>query len=324
MATKQFDYEQKYRDLQERIEELGTMAELIDNELLEEINNLRQRVAQHRERKYKTLSAWDRVLMNRSADRLGAADYIYAICDDWIELHGDRLFGDDPAIIGGIGIFKGLPVTIIGYRKGKNTSERVQYNFGMPHPDGYRKAHRLLLQAEKFKRPVLTFVDTQGAYPGVDAEQRGQAWAISKLLITLSTLKTPVIALVSGEGGSGGALALSVADRLLMLSNAVFAVVSPEACASILWRNAEKAEEMAAVMKLTAQDLRQLGMLDEVIEEPVGGAHLDIEATVNRVKEALFRNLQELIHQDIEELCRKRFMKLRNIGVFVENQVTYK
>ena len=202
----------------------------------------------------------------------------------------------------------------MGYRKGKDTRENLQYNFAMPHPEGYRKIQRLLLQAEKFQRPVITLIDTPGAYPGIGAEERGQAWAISQVLATISTLKVPVVAVVSGEGGSGGALALAVADRLLMFSNAVFSVASPEACASILWKDLERVEDMAGAMKITADDLQSLGIVDEIIEEPLGGAHMEFSEMAEKLKKALAKHLNEITAQERSELLEQRYQKLRQLG----------
>lgn len=321
MIRRQFDFEQKYQDFMSKIDQLKDQAEGLDFDLQKELVDLEARMSGIRETKYQNLSAWEKVLLARHPERPGAADYIEFLCDSWIELHGDRLFADDQAIVGGIGIFEGQPVTIIGHRKGKNTRDNVRCNFGMPQPEGYRKVYRLLQQAEKFGRPVITFIDTPGAYPGIGAEERGQAWAISNLLMTLSSLRVPVIAIVIGEGGSGGALALAVGDRLLMLSNAVFSVASPEACASILWKTPDKAEEMAAVLKITATDLLGLRIIDGIIDEPVGGANQDFEVTANRIKESLQRELGILTGLDIDELLKERYERLRALGKHFINEV---
>jgi len=314
MIRRQFDFEQKYRDFMSKIDQLKDQAEGMDFDLQKELVDLETRMSGIRAAKYQNLSAWERVLLSRHADRPGALDYIEYLCDSWIELHGDRLFAEDQSIIGGIGVFEGQPITIVGHRKGRNTKDNVRCNFGMPQPEGYRKVYRLLRQAEKFGRPVITFIDTPGAYPGIGAEERGQAWAISNLLMTLSSLRVPVIAIVIGEGGSGGALALAVGDRLFMLSNAVFSVASPEACASILWKTPDKAEEMAEALKITADDLLGLNIIDGIIEEPIGGANQDFEKTASRIKQTLEKELDSLIVQDIDELLSMRLKRLRKLG----------
>lgn len=316
MVKRQFDYEQKVREIRDKLEELNNLSSNMEFDLSQEIENLEEKIENNRERRYKNLSPWEKVLLSRHPERPNSNDYIRYFCEEWIELHGDRHFGDDSSVIGGIGRFNGQAVTILGYRKGKDTRENLQYNFGMPHPEGYRKIQRLLLQAEKFQRPVITLIDTPGAYPGIGAEERGQAWAISQVLMTLSALEVPVIAVVSGEGGSGGALALAVADRLLMLSNAVFSVASPEACASILWKDLERVEDMARAMKITAHDLQRLGIVDEIIEEPLGGAHLNFPEMAEKLKKALQKQLGELTSQDSGELSEERYQKLRKIGEF--------
>ncbi len=316
MVKRQFDYEQKVQEIREKLEELNNLSSNMEFDLSQEIESLEEKIENNRERRYKNLSPWEKVLLSRHPERPNSNDYIRYFCEEWIELHGDRYFGDDNTVIGGIGRFNGQAVTILGYRKGKDTRENLQYNFGMPHPEGYRKIQRLLLQAEKFQRPVITLIDTPGAYPGIGAEERGQAWAISQVLMTLSALEVPVIAVVSGEGGSGGALALAVADRLLMLSNAVFSVASPEACASILWKDLERVEDMAKAMKITAHDLQRLGIVDEIIEEPLGGAHLNFPEMAEKLKKSLQKHLGEIMSQDSGELLEERYQKLRKIGEF--------
>ncbi len=316
MVKRQFDYEQKVQEIREKLEELNKLSSNMEFDLSREIENLEEKIEDSRERRYQNLSPWEKVLLSRHPERPNSHDYIRYLCQEWIELHGDRCFGDDSSVIGGIGRFNGQAVTVLGYRKGKDTRENLQYNFGMPHPEGYRKIQRLLGQAEKFRRPVITLIDTPGAYPGIGAEERGQAWAISQVLMVLSTLKVPIIAVVTGEGGSGGALALAVADRLLMFSNAVFSVASPEACASILWKDLERVEEMAKAMKITAQDLEGLGIVDEIIAEPLGGAHLDFPEMAERLKGTLQRHLAEIMHKDNRELLTERYQRLRRTGEF--------
>lgn len=314
MIKRQFDYEDKYQKLQEKMQELLDLSETMQLDLSNEVDILNSKMEQIREDKYLNLTPWEKVLLSRHIERPTSRDYIEKLCDEWIELHGDRYFGDDPAIIGGIAEFNGIAVTVIGHQKGKDTKDQLLHNFGMPNPEGYRKVQRLLLQAEKFKRPVLCFIDTPGAYPGIGAEERGQAWAIAQVLMTMSALKVPVVSVVIGEGGSGGALALGVADRMFMLSNAVFSVASPEACASILWKDLDRVEEMANVLKITASDLLDMGIADEIIGEPVGGAHLDFTATAERLRKSLQINLAFLIGQNPITLVEQRYDKLRKIA----------
>ncbi len=317
MTKRQFDFESQYQMLRQKVEDLMEESRVHNIDLSDEIALLEKKMQQVREAKYQNLSPWERVLLSRSADRPGAIDYIARLCSEWIELHGDRLFGDDQAIIAGLGLFHSMPVTIIGHRKGKNTSQNLQYNFGMPHPEGFRKVMRMLAQAEKFRRPVISFVDTSGAFPGIGAEERGQASAIAETLMTLAGLRIPVISVVTGEGGSGGALALAVGDRILMLSNAVFSVASPETVSSILFKDPARVEEMAEASKLTAPDLLELGIIDEVIEEPVGGANQDFDATVQKVDEYLFRYLRDLREKDPSQMVEERYQKLRRIGCVI-------
>lgn len=318
MLKRQFDYEHKYQSLKQKVSELRDASTSLDINLVTEIEEIEKRMDSLRAGKYQQLTPWEKILLIRQSERPTTRDYIERLCDDWIELHGDRLFGEDRAILAGIGSFKGLPVTIIGHQKGNDTGENIRNNFGMAHPEGYRKVERMLLQAEKFKRPVITFVDTAGAYPGVGAEERGQAWAISRVLMTLSSLKVPVVAVITGEGGSGGALALAVSDRLIMFSHAVFSVASCEACASILWKDLEKVEDMAAAMKITAADLLQFGIIDEIIEEPPGGAQQDLSTMVTLIGDSITRHLDELLVLEPDQLLELRYQKLRNIGLNAE------
>ena len=264
------------------------------------------------------LSAGDRVYVARHAGRPGTADFIAALITDFFECKGDRLCREDPSILGGVGFFHGLPVTVIGHRKGKDLNENMACNFGMPSPEGYRKAQRLMRQAEKFRRPILTFVDTPGAYPGLEAEAHGQGEAIASSLALMSALTVPVISVVIGEGGSGGALALAVANRVLMLENAVYSVLSPEGCASILWKDSSRAQEAAEVMKLTARDLLDLGVADQIIPEPLGGAHQDPQAVFQAVDRALLENLQPLLK--LRDPAAHRYQKFREMGLRYTNE----
>lgn len=270
-----------------------------------------------------TLSAWERVLLARNPARPHTQDYVADLISGFVELHGDRRFGDDPALLGGIGTFRGRAVVVVGHRKGANTQENLAHNFGMPRPEGYRKALRLMQHAEKFGMPLIAFVDTPGAEPGIGSEERGQAVAIAENLLALASLRVPTLAVVIGEGGSGGALAISVADRILMLENAIYAVASPEACATILWKDVSKAPEAAATMRVTAADLYGFGIVDEVIPEPVP-AHEQPTQTIQRVGDALERHLSELealVHDGdagIDALLAARYQKYRRIGRWVE------
>lgn len=308
-------YERDLSQLLEKIDELEKFCRQRNFNLSTEIQLLRERVKMIEQEIYQNLSAFERVHLARMTERPGATDYVQAIFPDFLELHGDRGFGDDPSIMGGIATLEGIPVTVIGNRKGSEARENVKYNFGMAHPEGYRKARRLMLQAEKFGRPVITFVDTPGAYPGTGAEERGQGEAIAQNLFIMSTLKVPIITVLIGQGGSGGALALAVADRLLMLENAFFSVISPEGCASILFKDAGRAREAAEALKLTARDLYKLKLIDEIIPEPLGGAHRDKAGMAARVKERLIFHLKELLAIDREELVNSRFNRYRRAGV---------
>ena len=260
------------------------------------------------------VTAWDRVMLARKSERPKAQEYINEIFDDFIELHGDRNFGDDKAIIGGIATLDGMPVTVIGEQKGRNAKENIERNFGMPNPEGYRKALRLMKQAEKFNRPVITFIDTPGAYPGMGAEERGQGEAIARSIMEMSSLKVPIICIVTGEGSSGGALAIGVGDKVVMLENAIYSILSPEGFASILYKDSSKAKEAAENMKLTAKDLKELNIIDDIIKEPEGGAQEDFEKVAKDVKKYLLKNIKKLKGMKKEELLQKRYEKIRNFG----------
>lgn len=264
-------------------------------------------------------TAWDKVATVRMKERPQATQYMNLIFDDFIELHGDRAFGDDPAIIGGIAYLNGRPVTIIAQQRGRSVKENIDRNFGMPLPEGYRKALRLMKQAEKFCRPVICFVDTKGAFCGIEAEERGQGEAIARNLMEMASLKTPIISIVLGEGGSGGALALCVADEILMLEHAIFSVLSPEGFASILWKDSSRAHEAAEIMKITAQDLKGYKIIDEIIEEPRGGAHVEIHKISKRIKNSIITALSRIDKLEIQELLNKRYEKFREIGEYKED-----
>lgn len=264
---------------------------------------------------YENLSAWDRVYLARHADRPKAQDYIELLFNDFYEMHGDRKYGDDAAIIGGIATFKGVPVTVIAQSKGKTLEENLKKNFGMVNPEGYRKAIRLAKQAEKFHRPIITLVDTSGAYPGKGAEERGQAQAIAECLFEFSNLKTPVICIVLSEGGSGGALALSIGDRIVMLENAIYSILSPEGFASILWKDDSRVKEAAEVMKLTSFDLLEKGIIDAIVKEPLGGAQKCIELVVNQLEQYISEELNNLMKKKEKTLLDERYVKYRKIGI---------
>ncbi len=318
MVRNQFEFEATYKLLENKLAELKELSVALDCDFSDEIASVEKRINTLKEERYKNLTPWEQVLLSRDLNRPMTRDYIDLLFTEFIELHGDRLYGDDLAIVGGIGIFAGRPVTVLGHQKGKDTANNIDHNFGMPSPEGYRKAHRLLQAAEKFNRPVITFINTPGADPGIGAEERGQAWAISQLLLLLNQLKVPVISVITGEGGSGGALALTIADRILILSNAVFSVASPETCASILLRDSRRADEMADALKLNASSLLEMGIVDEIIDEPVNMPLLDSDEFVTSLESILTRHLHEISIQPMEELLEQRYERLRNIGRFHE------
>jgi acetyl-CoA carboxylase carboxyl transferase subunit alpha len=318
MAKSKFEFESTYKLLESKLEELRDLSVKLNCDFSAEIANVEKRINQLKEERYKNLTPWEQVLLSRDLERPMTRDFIKVLFTEFIELHGDRLFGDDPAIVGGIGIFDGRAVTVIGHQKGKDTPGNIIHNFGMPRPEGYRKAYRLLAEAEKFGRPVITFINTPGADPGLGAEERGQAWAISQLLIYLSKLRVPVVSVITGEGGSGGALALTVADHIIMLANAVFSVASPETCASILLRDAKRADEMAASLKLNAKSLKELGIIDEIIDEPAQDFLLDSADFVKSLKYSIKKNLDTVCSSDINELLKQRYARLRKIGKITE------
>ncbi len=272
----------------------------------------------HNVKKYASKNAWQRVILARLKERPTALDYINIIFDDFIELHGDRSFSDDQSIVCGIGLLNNKSVTIIAQQKGKNIKDNIKRNFGMPKPEGYRKALRIMKQAEKFKRPVVCFIDTQGAFCGIDAEERGQGEAIARNLLEMSRLKTIALSIVIGEGGSGGALALGVADRVIMLENSIYSILSPEGFASILWKDASKAKEATEVMKITAEDLKEFNIIDKIIKEPAGGAHKNLNKMAETLKENIINEIEILKEYPLDILLDKRYNKFRNMGVFSE------
>ncbi|MCL7926284.1 MAG: acetyl-CoA carboxylase carboxyltransferase subunit alpha [marine benthic group bacterium] len=305
-------------DIRQQLDELRKRAAERGLDLKSEVGDLERRLEDAHRDEMETLSRYDRVHLARHQERPFTLDFVDYLCSDWIELHGDRKYRDDPAIVGGWATLEGRTVMIVGQQKGRDMKENLRRNFGSPHPEGYRKAERLFRLAEKFGRSVVTFVDTQGAYPGIGAEERGQAEAIARNLIVMAGLRVPIVTTIIGEGGSGGALGIAVADRVLMMENAIYSVISPEGCAAILWRSRDRAEDAADALKLTASDLADSGVIDEVISEPPGGAHLDPEAAARTVGEAIVRHLDQLEGRDPEDLVRERREKYYAMGHWEE------
>ncbi|MBL0848187.1 MULTISPECIES: acetyl-CoA carboxylase carboxyltransferase subunit alpha [Mammaliicoccus] len=312
------EFEKPLEEIKEKIASLKAYQEKHGVNLLDEIEILEATLSKETEQIYKNLKPWDRVQVARLQERPTTLDYIPYIFDDFIELHGDRTFRDDPALIGGLAYFNGLPVTVIGHQRGKDTKDNIYRNFGMAHPEGYRKALRLMKQAEKFNRPIITFIDTKGAYPGKAAEERGQSESIAKNLIEMASLTVPVISIVIGEGGSGGALGLGVTNRLLMLENSTYSVISPEGAAALLWKDSSLAQMAAETMKITAPDLFELGVVDEVVKEPFGGAHKHLENQATLIKTSITKHMSELKTLSPESLVEDRFKKYRNIGSYID------
>jgi len=308
------EFEKPIREIEEKIEKLSTAAIGGKTSSQNDIRKLRTKLAQVEHDLYKNLTPWQRTQLARHPQRPSTLDYIGELTRDFLEFHGDRVFGDDRAIVGGFARFNDRPVMMIGHQKGKTLKERMQRNFGMPNPEGYRKAIRLMKMAEKFHRPIITFIDTPGAYPGIGAEERGQAEAIARNLFVMSRLTVPILAVVIGEGGSGGALALGVADRVLMLEHSVYSVISPEGCAAILWDSPEKVPDAASALKMTATDLADLSVIDQVIPEPLGGAHREPRAMYDQVGKALTNQLFELLDLPAEHLLAQRDQKYRKMG----------
>ena len=307
------DFEKTIQDISEKITALKNSA-IDSSELNNQIITLRKERDVETKKIYSKLSIWQTVQVARHPQRPHTLDFIDRIFDDFDELHGDRQFGDDASIIGGIAYLENMPVMIIGHEKGRDTEEKVRRNFGMPQPEGYRKAKRLMKLAEQFSMPVITFIDTAGAYPGIEGEERGQSEAIARNLAVMSELKTPILVVVTGEGGSGGALAISVGDNIAMLQYATYSVASPEACASIIWRTAEKAPDAAEAMKVSAKELKNLKIIDEIIEEPLGGAHRDYDIISSSIKDSLIKNLSTLNNMSLEQLLDRRYKRLIEVG----------
>lgn len=313
------DLEKELRDLQQKIESLkADVSEEERESIYPLLNQLEQSALILKGELYRKITPIERVQLARHPNRPTTLDYIKNLIRNFIQLHGDRRYSDDAAIVAGIGFFEGTPVTVIGHQKGRDTKDNIKRHFGMPHPEGYRKALRLMKQAEKFKRPIICFIDTPGAYPGLGAEERGQGEAIAVNLFEMSGLKTPIISIITGEGGSGGALALGVADRVFMLANTIYSVISPEGCASILWKDSSKAGEAAEALKIDANNLLNLGIIDDIIEEPEGGAHEDHEKTCENIRDKLRVTIEELKQYSIEDLLEQRYIKFRKMGKFLE------
>jgi acetyl-CoA carboxylase carboxyl transferase subunit alpha len=306
------NFEAPLLELQRRIDELAAFPG--DPQKEREADRLRAELEVRRREVFSALTPWQKTLVARNPNRPYLLDYVKALCEDFVELHGDRRFGEDPALVCGFARFEGRPVAVVGHQKGRDTRQKIYRNFGMPNPEGYRKALRIMRLAEKFRCPVLSFVDTPGAYPGLDAEERGQAEAIAYNLREMSRVRTPIIVNVTGEGGSGGALAIAVGDRVNMLEHAVYSVITPEGCAAILWRDAGRAEEAAAAMKITASDLAGFGLVDEVVPEPPGGAHADHDAVFRNVATVLRKQLAELAALPLPDLLGARRRKFREMG----------
>ena len=318
MASYALEFEKPIAELERRIDELKRLATERELDVRREIAPLEEKLTVLRGEIYRNLTPYQRVQVARHPRRPYTLDYLHGIFTDFVELHGDRLFRDDPAIVGGLARLEGQSVVVIGQQKGRDTKDNLRRNFGMPHPEGYRKALRLMKMAERFGLPVITLIDTPGAFPGLGAEERGQAEAIARNIEEMAVLKTPIVAVIIGEGGSGGALAIAVGDRVLMLENAVYSVISPEGCAAILWRDAALRERAAESLRLTAPDLIALGVIDEIVPEPPGGAHADPEAATAALAPVLTRHLAELARLRPEKLVRRRADKYLRMGKFEE------
>jgi acetyl-CoA carboxylase carboxyl transferase subunit alpha len=312
MRMAEADFEAPLAEMQRRVDELARWPG--DPEKEQQARRLREELDQKRREVYSRLSPWQKTLVARNPNRPYTLDVVQALFTEWTEVKGDRRFADDPALVCGFALYRDVAVCVIGHQKGRDTKQKLHRNFGMPKPEGYRKALRVMQLAAKFRRPILSFVDTMGAYPGIEAEERGQAEAIAYNLREMAGLRTPIIVTVMGEGGSGGALAIAIGDRVNMLEHSVYSVISPEGCASILFRDASRAPEAALAMKITATDLADLGVIDEIIPEPPGGAHVDHEALFRSMDEVLWRQLEELRKQDPEGLPKTRYRKFREMG----------
>ncbi len=314
------DFEAPIVELENRISELRSFSESSEIDLSGQLEELMKKCEEKKRAIYTHLNPWQRVQIARHPLRPLTSDYIRGFVSDFLELHGDGAFRDDPAIVTGLGRIRGRKVMIVGHRKGKTNPEKVACNFGMPHPEGYRKAMKKMRLAEKFNIPIISFINTAGAFPGIEAEERGQAFVIAKNLQGMASLRVPVVAIVIGEGGSGGAIGIGVADRILMLENSYYSVISPEGCAAILWKDASHAPRAAEILKLTSADLSGFGIVDEVITEPIGGAHREPTEMIQRVEESILRHLDEICDQDPDQRKELRFRKYMEIGRFADHQ----
>lgn len=314
----ELEFEQPITELKMKIQELRNFMDKNGLDLSSEVHRLEASLQSLMDETYANLSSWQRVQLARQSGRPTTLDYIKGVCNEFVELHGDRNFRDDPSIVGGVGLIDGRPVTIIGHQKGRDTKENIHRNFGMAHPEGYRKALRLMKQAEKFGRPVVVFIDTAGAYPGMSAEERGQSEAIAHNLIEMAGLRVPTMSIVTGEGGSGGALGLGITDKIFVLEYAWYSVIAPESAAAILWKDSSQGPRAAEVMRISAKDLVDLGVADEVIAEPLGGAHKDSNAVITAVRKKVIDTLSNLAKNPIDELLKARYDKYRDMGEYVE------
>lgn len=318
MMNQILDFEKPIYNLRDKINELRKISTDSEINLEEEIATLERRLARLEKDIYTNLTPWNRVQIARHKDRPTTLDYIHLLFDDFVEFYGDRFYGDDGAIIAGVAFYHNNPITVIGHQRGKNTKENIARNFGMPHPEGYRKAMRHMRLAEKFHRPIITFIDTKGAEPGREAEERGQSEAIAYNLKEMSGLRVPIISIVIGEGGSGGALALGIGNHIHMLENSTYSVISPEGAASILWKDASYSQKAAESMRITAPDLKELNVIDEIIEEPLGGAHRNVEKQAEHIDKVLTESLLHFANYTAEELLESRWEKFKQIGKYVE------
>lgn len=310
------DFEKPIVELESKIVELKAFAQKSNISMDDKISTLQKEIAAQKQKIYSNLTPYQTMQMARHPSRPSFMDYVADICEDYVELCGDRQFGDDRALVGGVARLEGRTVVILGNQKGKNTKENIERNFGMPKPEGFRKALRLFYHAQQFNLPVVTLIDTPGAYPGLEAEERGQAEAIARNIREMSSLRTPIVSVVMGEGGSGGALAISVSDKLYMLEHSIYSVISPEGCASILWKDAKLAPQAAQALKITANNLVELGIVDGIIPEPLGGAHVDYHETAQNIKKQVLSAIEELLTLDTPTMLEKRYAKFKNIGSY--------
>jgi len=313
-----WDFEKPIQELENKIEGLKAFSKNKQIDLSSDIKNLEDKLRNLKKEIYSNLTSWQKVQIARHIQRPTTLDYVNLIMEDFIELHGDRLFRDDEAIVGGFAKFENIKIAIVGHQRGKDTKENLERNFGCAHPEGYRKAIRIMRLAERFSLPIISFIDTRGAYPGIGAEERGQALAIAENIRDMFELRIPILVVVIGEGGSGGALGIGVGDKILIMQYSYYSVISPEGCAAILWRDAKMAPQAAEALKLSSEELLKLGVVDEIILEPEGGAHRDYEQAAANVKKAIFKSLKEIVSLSIEEIVAKRYTKFRKMGIVKE------